>query len=166
MFGVDEACRTTKRYDMAEEWLSIVKRLWTEDEEFDSRGQVLQDRQGLPATEADPEAVSPDDECRRLRARPPLRRQILRHGVHRTGCAELREEQGANGGLPEARAQEYGREVAIWTSANIIQAETEPEARRYDDYIVREKGDWEAGTVRALHLGENAKTFSPEAMNT
>jgi FMNH2-dependent dimethyl sulfone monooxygenase len=38
MFGV-EILPHDARYDMAEEWLSIVKRLWTEDEEFDHEGK-------------------------------------------------------------------------------------------------------------------------------
>jgi alkanesulfonate monooxygenase SsuD/methylene tetrahydromethanopterin reductase-like flavin-dependent oxidoreductase (luciferase family) len=60
--------------------------------------------------------------------------------------------------------EEYGREIAVWTSANIIQAETEAEARRYSDYVVHEKGDWEAVTYALNTLGLNAKTFSPEAI--
>ena len=60
--------------------------------------------------------------------------------------------------------EEYGREVAVWTSANIVQAETEEEARRFDKYIVDEKGDWEAVTFALATLGLNAKTFSPEAL--
>ena len=58
------------------------------------------------------------------------------------------------GGLDECRAhvqayhtlarETYGREVRVWTLANIVQAETEKEARDFYRYYVHEKGDWEA----------------------
>ena len=38
MFGI-ELIEHDLRYDMAAEWLEIIKRLWTEDEEFDYRGE-------------------------------------------------------------------------------------------------------------------------------
>ena len=40
--------------------------------------------------------------------------------------------------------EEYGREVSIWTNANIVQAETEKEARDFYDYYVHQKGDFAA----------------------
>jgi dimethylsulfone monooxygenase len=36
----------------------------------------------------------------------------------------------------------YGREVRVWTNANIVEAETEKEARDFYKYYVHEKGDW------------------------
>jgi alkanesulfonate monooxygenase SsuD/methylene tetrahydromethanopterin reductase-like flavin-dependent oxidoreductase (luciferase family) len=38
----------------------------------------------------------------------------------------------------------YGREVRVWANANIVQAETEKEARDFYNYYVHEKGDWVA----------------------
>jgi alkanesulfonate monooxygenase SsuD/methylene tetrahydromethanopterin reductase-like flavin-dependent oxidoreductase (luciferase family) len=35
-----------KRYDMAEEWLSIIKRLWSEDDDFDFSGRFYQIKRG------------------------------------------------------------------------------------------------------------------------
>jgi alkanesulfonate monooxygenase SsuD/methylene tetrahydromethanopterin reductase-like flavin-dependent oxidoreductase (luciferase family) len=45
MFGV-EMLPHGDRYDMAEEWLTIVKRLWTEDEEFDHEGKFYKIAKG------------------------------------------------------------------------------------------------------------------------
>ena len=104
MFGV-EMLPHDERYDMAEEWLSHRQTAVDRRRRIRPRGQVLQDRQRLSAAEADPAAVSAGDECRRLRARPPFRRQVLRHGVHRARRAGLRAEQGASRGLPQARAR-------------------------------------------------------------
>ena len=41
-------------------------------------------------------------------------------------------------------AQDYGRKARVWTSVNIVQGETEKEARDFYDYYVRQKGDWAA----------------------
>ena len=67
-------------------------------------------------------------------------------------------------GYRKLAREEYGREIAVWSSANIIQAETEGEARRFQDYIINEKGDWEAVSFALSTMGINAKTFPPEAM--
>ena len=48
-----------ERYACAEEWITIVKRLWTRGRDVRLRGQVLQDQERLPAAEADPEAAIP-----------------------------------------------------------------------------------------------------------
>ena len=45
MFGT-EMRPHDDRYDMAEEWLAVVKRLWTEDEEFDHDGKYYQIKKG------------------------------------------------------------------------------------------------------------------------
>ena len=69
------------------------------------RGQVLQDRERLSAAEADSAALPGDHECRRLGARPSLRRQILRPRFHRAWLAGFRKEQGADRRLPQAGAR-------------------------------------------------------------
>ena len=51
--------------------------------------------------------------------------------------------------------EEYGREVRVWTNANIIQGETEKEARDFYDYYVHQKGDWAAaGNIIAMMAAE------------
>src|SRR5262245_30853008 len=45
MFGV-EMLGHDERYQVAEEWLQIVKRLWTEDDEFDFSGKYYQIKKG------------------------------------------------------------------------------------------------------------------------
>ena len=45
MFG-DEQLEHDTRYDRAIEWLEIIKKLWTEDEEFDYQGKFYNIRKG------------------------------------------------------------------------------------------------------------------------
>jgi alkanesulfonate monooxygenase SsuD/methylene tetrahydromethanopterin reductase-like flavin-dependent oxidoreductase (luciferase family) len=52
----------------------------------------------------------------------------------------------------------YGREVQVWGNANIVQAETEKEARAFYRYYVHEKGDWVAAEnlMKLLGIGSLA----------
>ncbi len=60
--------------------------------------------------------------------------------------------------------KEYGRKVQVWSLANIVQGETEKEAREFYDYYVNQKGDWEAAgnVVNSMAAEINARTYTPE----
>ena len=78
------------------------------------------------------------------------------------------------GGLDECRAhvqayhklarETYGRDIRVWTLVNIVQGETEKEARDFYDYYVRQKGDWEAAAnmVETFSLEINRRNVTPE----
>jgi alkanesulfonate monooxygenase SsuD/methylene tetrahydromethanopterin reductase-like flavin-dependent oxidoreductase (luciferase family) len=163
MFGTD-LLPHDERYDMAEEWLSIVKRLWADDEEFDHEGKYYKIVKGYLA----PKPIQ--------RPFPPVMNaggsERGRHFAAKhcdmvfiaLGEPDFERNKAQVDAYRRLAREEYGREVAVWTSANIIQADTEAEARRYNDHVVHEKGDWEAATVALNTLGLNAKTFSPEAI--
>ena len=68
------------------------------------RGQVLQDHQRLPATEADPATISRSHERRRVRARPPLCDQIRGSGLYGHSHRRPRGMPRARAGLPPAGA--------------------------------------------------------------
>ena len=60
--------------------------------------------------------------------------------------------------------EEYGREVRVWTLANVVQGETEQEARDFYNYYVHDKGDWAAAKnmMDTFTLEINARNFPPE----
>ena len=60
--------------------------------------------------------------------------------------------------------EEYGREVRIWSIANIVQAETEKEARDFYDYYVHQKGDFAAASnvVETMAAEINQRNYPPE----
>jgi FMNH2-dependent dimethyl sulfone monooxygenase len=163
MFGV-EMLPHADRYDMAEEWLGIVKRLWTEDEEFDHEGKYYKIVKGYlqptPIQQPFP-AIMNAGGSERGRHFAGKYCDLVFTALGRPDFEENKTQVEAYRRLAR---EEYGREIAIWTSANIIQAETDNEARRYSDYVVKEKGDWDAVTFALATLGLNAQTFSPEAL--
>jgi dimethylsulfone monooxygenase len=133
-----------ERYACAEEWLGVVKRLWTEDAMFDHDGRFFKIAKGY--LEPKPiQAPYPAIMCAgasELGRHFAVKNCDLVFTVIRTG------------GLEECRAhvqayhtlarEQYGRAIKVWTLVNIVQGETEKEARDFYNYYVKEKGDWAA----------------------
>jgi dimethylsulfone monooxygenase len=163
MFGA-EMLPHDERYDMAEEWLHIVKRLWTEDDEFDHEGKYYKIVKGYlqpkPIQQPYPAIMNAGGSERGRH----FACKYCDLAFVALGAPSFEQNKAQVEAYRRLAREEYGREIAVWTSANIIQAETEAEARRYSDYVVHEKGDWEAVTFALNTLGLNAKTFSPEAI--
>ncbi len=62
--------------------------------------------------------------------------------------------------------EEYGRDIRVWSLVNLVEGETEKEARAYYDYYVHQKGDWDAArnVVETFALDVNARELTPERM--
>ena len=75
------------------------------------------------------EPVSGSHERRRLRARPPLCGEICRHGLYGDPAGSLDDCRAHVQAYHKLAREEYGRDVRVWTLANIVQGETEKEAR-------------------------------------
>jgi alkanesulfonate monooxygenase SsuD/methylene tetrahydromethanopterin reductase-like flavin-dependent oxidoreductase (luciferase family) len=132
------------RYACAEEWISIIRRLWTEDEEFDYDGRFYKIRKGY----LQPKPLqAPHPAIMNAGASERGRQFAVKHcdlifSVIRTGTLdEVRAHVQAYHKLSH---EEHGRPARVWTSVNIVQGETEQEARDFYDYYVNQKGDWAA----------------------
>ncbi len=155
-----------ERYDCAREWLAIVKRLWTEDEPFDHAGRFYKISKGF----LQPKPIqSPYPAVMNAGA--------SERGRHfATKYADLVFTVIRTGGLDECRAhveayhrlarEDYGREVRVWTVANLVQGETEQEARDFYRHYVHEKGDWEAARnmIETFSLEINARDIPPQRL--
>jgi len=153
-----------ERYACAEEWLAIVKRLWTEDDAFDHQGRYFKIAKGYlqPKPIQHPHPAIMNAGASELGRHFAVKHCDLVFTVIRTG------------GLDECRAhvqayhklarETYGREIKVWTLVNIVQGETEKEARDFYDYYVRERGDWEAAKnmVDTFSLEINKRNVTPE----
>jgi alkanesulfonate monooxygenase SsuD/methylene tetrahydromethanopterin reductase-like flavin-dependent oxidoreductase (luciferase family) len=152
-----------ERYACAEEWIGIVKRLWTEDDEFDHDGRFYQIRKGY----LQPKPLqAPHPAIMNAGASERGRHFAVKHcdlifTVIRTGTLD---EVRAHVQAYHALGREYGREARVWTSVNIVQGETEKEAREFYDYYVRQKGDWAAAKnmIDIFSAGINQRDVPPE----
>jgi FMNH2-dependent dimethyl sulfone monooxygenase len=154
------------RYACAEEWLAIVKRLWTEDDAFDHEGRFYKITKGY----LQPKPIQkPYPAVMNAGASERGRHFAAKH-------ADLVFTVIRTGGLDECRAhvqayhklarEEYGREVRVWTLANLVQGETEQEARDFYQYYVHQKGDWQAAQnmIDTFSLEINARGIPPERL--
>ena len=165
MFGA-EMLDHDDRYALAVEWLEIIQRLWTAEEEFDYDGKHFKVAKGY----LEPKPLQ--------KPFPP----VMNAGSSETGrdyaakycdIAFVNTNRGnfeLNKALIESyrkhARQEYGRELQIWSTSYIVQGETEQEAKDYLDEYIHRKGDWEAATNLIETMGLNSQGRSPELLRS
>lgn len=130
-------------YEYAGEWLAIVRRLWTDEAEWDLDGRFFKIRHGysLPKPIQHPVPVM-NAGSSTVGARFAAREADLcfiamfAHDEE-TGRAKIGELRGT------AR-EEFGREIQVWTSCGIVCRPTEREAVDFARHYIVDHGDWEA----------------------
>jgi alkanesulfonate monooxygenase SsuD/methylene tetrahydromethanopterin reductase-like flavin-dependent oxidoreductase (luciferase family) len=143
-----------ERYAYAAEWLDVLKRLWTAEEEFDHDGRYFHIKRGFHQ----PKPIQ--------RPFPPIMNAggsgIGRHFaakhcdmifIHIKG----QDMAAARKDIDEVRAlarKDYGRDIQVWANCYCVIGDTDEDALKFRDWYVREKGDWQAvdNLVRSLGL--------------
>jgi alkanesulfonate monooxygenase SsuD/methylene tetrahydromethanopterin reductase-like flavin-dependent oxidoreductase (luciferase family) len=160
MFG-EPQMEHDERYERAVEWLDVIKRLWTLEEEFDFEGRYYQIRKGWLA----PKPIQkPYPVVMNAGGSDRGRHYAAKYcDVAFTVLASHRFEdiQAQVARYRTLAREEYGRELQVWTNAYIVQGETEREARAFFNYYVHEQGDWEAVDNLVTMLGINAQSLPP-----
>jgi alkanesulfonate monooxygenase SsuD/methylene tetrahydromethanopterin reductase-like flavin-dependent oxidoreductase (luciferase family) len=59
--------------------------------------------------------------------------------------------------------RDFDREIQVFGMGRIVCRDTEEEAIAYNDYMLNEKGDWEAASNMASQLGVNSESLPQEA---
>ncbi|GAA5162568.1 LLM class flavin-dependent oxidoreductase [Amycolatopsis dongchuanensis] len=156
-----------ERYAVAQEWVDIVVALWTRDEPYSFEGKYFRVQDAL------------------LKPRPVQspRPVLMNAGASTAGrhfgarnCDVVFVNTDIGHQNPEAMAErvkafkalareEYGREIGVWTNAYVVQEDTEEEARRFLDYYVNQRGDWEAATNLVNGMVGSQASFSAETIN-
>jgi alkanesulfonate monooxygenase SsuD/methylene tetrahydromethanopterin reductase-like flavin-dependent oxidoreductase (luciferase family) len=158
--------RHEDRYARAEEWLGIVRRLWTEDEEFDHEGRFYRIKKGYlkpkPIQKPYP-AIMNAGSSERGRHFATKNCDLVYTLLRSHDVDALTAHVGAYHKLAR---ETYGRTVRVWTLATIVQAETEREAKQFYQYYVHEQGDFAAaGNVVAAMAAEiNERRYTPEQL--
>ena len=152
------------RYSLAVEWLEIIQKLWTAQEEFDYEGKHFKIAKGY----LEPKPLQ--------KPFPPVM-NAGSSGIGRDYAAKYcdiafvntnRGEFASNKAMIESYREharkEYGREIQIWSTCYIVQGETEQEAKDYWNEYIHEKGDWEAATNLVETMGLNSQGRSQELL--
>ncbi|MFI1465474.1 LLM class flavin-dependent oxidoreductase [Nocardia carnea] len=144
MFGL-ELPEHDKRYEMAEEWMTIVERLWSdegEEFEFDFDGEFFT----LGGAQAYPKPVqSPGPMVMSAGASPAGQKFAFQHAnILFIMVTDVNNSKPVTQKV-RANADQAGRpDLDLWAGVHIICKDTEKEAQDYVKYVVDEKGDWES----------------------
>jgi len=139
MFGVDLRPQE-ERYDFTEEWVTILKRVWSEDEPFDFKGKYF-DLEGVllkpkPWGDDRPMLVSAGNS-------PAGKAFAARHA----DClfTSILEFKDFGASVQALRDSSEAENVEVFASGHMVTKPTTKEAEEYYHYLVYEMGDWEAG---------------------
>jgi FMNH2-dependent dimethyl sulfone monooxygenase len=153
-----------ERYACAEEWITIVRRLWTEDDTFDFSGKFYNVSGGYlqpkPIQKPYPAIMNAgaSERGRHFACKhADMIYTVIRNPDPAMNKAHVR-------AYHTMAREEYGREIRVWSLANIVQGETEKEAWDFYNFYVHEKGDWVAAShvVDTMAAEINERNYSAE----
>jgi FMNH2-dependent dimethyl sulfone monooxygenase len=164
MFGIEQIPHDDA-YDAADEWLTMVKRLWTEDADLDFAGTYLQAKgaHAMPKPLQRPYPVIVN-----AGSSPRGRLFGAKHADFSFLSLPDVEQLGALAAdCRDVAWREYKRKLGTFTHGYVVCRDTEKEAQDYLKYYVDECGDWGAaeGLIKAL-LGAKSQSIPPETLVT
>jgi dimethylsulfone monooxygenase len=163
MFGLELAPHDA-RYRMAAEWMEIIRRLWTEDDEFNYEGEFYKVKKGYlqpkPLQLPCPAIMGAggSDAGRDFSAKY-CDVAFLNMTSHDLGDCRARVR-----GHRKYAYEQHKRNIQVWTNCYVVQGETEQEAKDYLYEYVDQKGDWEAARNLVETLGINSQSFPHEKL--
>jgi FMNH2-dependent dimethyl sulfone monooxygenase len=154
MFGVDLR-EHDDRYRYGEEWIDVVKKLWTEPVPFDFKSKYFD----LAGLEAEPKPIQkPGPVLINAGTSPAGMEFTAKHIDISFGSLSKPEDIDRLLGVQQIADQKYDRDVGLMCSALIICRDTESEARAAYARIL-ENGDWEAARNMLSGLGVQSQSF-------
>lgn len=152
-----------ERYDHLAEWLEVLRRLWTEQEEFDHHGRFFDVVGGV----SQPKPVQNRIPIMNAGGSPRGMRFAAEHAdlcfviVTSDDAAGVREQVDA---YKRTAREQYGREVQVWTHTVVVQRDTQAEADAYLHRFSVEHEDTESVDAWMRLQGANAQVVPPEVL--
>lgn len=158
MFGTDQRAHDD-RYAFGDEWMQIVKRLWSDPEPFDFDGRYLTARQAQaqpkPVQSPRPVLVNAGNSAAGIDF-------SAKHVDFNFATIDTIENANAYAGKVRSRARsEYGRDIGLMTYAFIICRDTEAEANAVKQAIL-DAGDWDGANNLMSVLGLESESFGEQ----
>ena len=164
MFGAAMLDHDT-RYDVAAEWVEIIKLLWERDEPINYDGKFFHIKDAL----LKPRPIQ--------RPAPPImcagQSGKGRHFAAKYGDIGFVafEKAGAFDAMcatvtdfKRIAREDYRRDLSMWVCAYIVQGDTEREAQKLYDHFVKEKGDLVGAKNYAVTSGMYQQSWDPKTM--
>jgi FMNH2-dependent dimethyl sulfone monooxygenase len=137
MFGI-ELDPAADRYGPIEEWLSIIRRAWTQDEPFDHAGRYYQ---GTSIVSQPKPVQTPGPVIMCAGNSPSGKAFSARHAEVNFGAFASLEAVPASVAENRRLAAEAGREVKVFGHGYVICAETHAEAQRQLEHFTKDRID-------------------------
>jgi len=155
-----------QRYDYADEWVNILKRLWTQADAFDLPGRYISVKGAL----SQPKPIQkPYPVLMNAGSSETGRRFVARHCdiafvVPRQDDDAVIKDQVDQ--YREFARRESNREVQVWSSAYVAQADSYADAVRFVDYYAIEHGDDLHADAFIRESITRSRVVAPEALQT
>ena len=163
MFGA-EWREHDARYEYAAEWLEFVRRIWTEDREFDFEGRWFSSRNVW----SEPKPIQrPMPPVMNAGGSPAGQKFAATQADMNFVILKQRDLEGGKAQIDHLKgmAREAGRSVQSWIHVYVVCRDTEKEAQDYLRYYVVEKGDRQAADNLLEIFGMQSETLPPEALD-
>lgn len=155
MFG-GKMLEHDERYHYGAEWLSVVKRLWTDDEPFDHKGKYFD----LKNVQASPKPIQKPHPVLINAGNSPAAIELSAREVDFCFASlDKPESIRKHFAIKERALTEHGRKVGLCASALIVCRDTEAEALAVYQSIL-DHGDWEAARNMMSVLGIESQSFN------
>jgi len=151
MFGSGALRSHDEGYAYADEWIQILRRLWTSEDEFDFTGDFFEMSGGIsrprPVQRPHPPIMSANNSeiGQRFAAKYA---DLSFIGIRAGGEGDWKR---LIDGHKRLAREEFGRELQVWTHASVICRPTRQEAEQAYQYIAVERGDTEGDPIRRMN---------------
>lgn len=162
MFGGD--FDPDRRYDHAEEWITIIKRLWTEPDGFDFDGEFFQLKDAMLAPKP---ASSPMPPIMNAGSSGRGRDFAAKHADVAFIMIPDPSPEAVSAQVKsykEYAREKYGRDIQVWAHSLVIQREDAAAGRAAFDYYTDTHGDHEAIDLFASFQIQNHAQTAPEIL--
>jgi dimethylsulfone monooxygenase len=162
MFGVTQH-EHDERYDFAQEWLDVIKRAWTEHEDFDFGGKFLK----LKGVRANPKPYGDTRPIIMNAGRSPVGQAFALKNCDAffTATVDSRHSMEANAKKVaeiKSAAKGFGREIEVYTVGQVVCRPTQKEAEDYYRYAVIDNADWGAVDQMMALKNITRQTVAPD----
>ena len=154
-----------ERYDYADEWISIVKQLWTNDEMFDFSGKYLNVNGAMslpkPIQKPHPALMNAGG------SGAGSQDYVAKHCDIAFTALKSRDEDELKAQIKALRKlayEQHGRQIQVWCTGYVVQRNSYDEAIKYVDYYAEQNAD-EAGVDAYIReVSANTMRFTPEQL--
>jgi len=153
-----------ERYEYAAEWLDLVRKLWSAEEEFDYDGRWFTCRNLW----SEPKPVQrPFPPVMNAGGSPAGQRFAATHCDMNFVILKQHDLEGGKAQIDalKSMARAVGREVQVWIHVYVVCRDTDKGARDYLDYYVRQKGDRVAVDNLLTIFGMQSETLDAKVLD-